>query len=151
MNKGLYIFYSGVDCTLPFTNSVDFILQNFGSFSPLVQLQDFSNVSRNFSAVSQKLLLSLNIKDWLKTHMEKLCECRSVKYHVICRWMLFLFSQWANWWNWCSILLLNQKTEETSSQESLTSFFKPPTETNLTTSSRLFRHRPERCLIQHYT
>uniref|UniRef100_A0A8C1ZK03 Mesothelin a n=1 Tax=Cyprinus carpio TaxID=7962 RepID=A0A8C1ZK03_CYPCA len=50
---------TGVDCTLPFTNSVDFILQNFGSFSPLVQLQDFSNVSRNFSAVDALPVLTM--------------------------------------------------------------------------------------------
>ncbi|KTG31562.1 hypothetical protein cypCar_00041258 [Cyprinus carpio] len=50
---------TGVDCTLPFTNSVDFILQNFGSFSPLVQLQDFSNFSRNFSAVDALPVLTM--------------------------------------------------------------------------------------------
>ncbi|XP_073713127.1 uncharacterized protein [Misgurnus anguillicaudatus] len=39
------------DCTL--NNSVDFILQNFGSFSAFAQLQDFYNLSLYFSAVSQ--------------------------------------------------------------------------------------------------
>lgn len=71
MNKGFHDFISGVDCTLPFNNSVDFILQNFGSFSPLVRIQEFSTFSRNFSAVSQKLLLSLNIKDTLTTRYAK--------------------------------------------------------------------------------
>ncbi|XP_051988667.1 uncharacterized protein mslna [Xyrauchen texanus] len=50
---------SGGDCTLPFNNSVDFILQNFGSFSPFALLQDFSNFSRNFSAVEAIPVLSL--------------------------------------------------------------------------------------------
>lgn len=59
MNTVFHYFNSGVDCTLPFNNSVDYILQNFGSFSPLAQLQDFYSFSRNFSAVSQLL----NIKD----------------------------------------------------------------------------------------
>ncbi len=66
MKKVFHYFNSGVDCTLPFNNSVDFILQNFGSFSPLAQLQDFSSFSRHFSAVSQKWFLSLDIKDFLK-------------------------------------------------------------------------------------
>ncbi|XP_058625899.1 uncharacterized protein mslna [Onychostoma macrolepis] len=50
---------TGVDCTLPFNNSVDFILQNFGSFSPLAQLQDFSSLSRNFSAVDAVSVLTM--------------------------------------------------------------------------------------------
>ncbi|XP_016414988.1 uncharacterized protein LOC107745597 [Sinocyclocheilus rhinocerous] len=50
---------TGVDCTLPFNNSVDFILQNFGSFSPLARLQDFSSFSRNFSAVDALPVLTL--------------------------------------------------------------------------------------------
>ncbi|XP_051570817.1 uncharacterized protein mslna [Myxocyprinus asiaticus] len=51
--------HSGGDCTLPFNNSVDFILQNFGSFSPFALLQDFSNFSHNFSAVEAIPVLSL--------------------------------------------------------------------------------------------
>ncbi|XP_016392400.1 uncharacterized protein LOC107727132 [Sinocyclocheilus rhinocerous] len=50
---------TGADCTLPFNNSVDFILQNFGSFSPLAQLQDFSSFSRNFSAVDALPVLTI--------------------------------------------------------------------------------------------
>ncbi|XP_059415122.1 uncharacterized protein LOC132149732 [Carassius carassius] len=51
---------TGVDCTLPFNNSVDFILQNFGSFSPLVRLQEFSTFSRNFSALDALPVLTLD-------------------------------------------------------------------------------------------
>ncbi|XP_043090611.1 uncharacterized protein LOC122341315 [Puntigrus tetrazona] len=50
---------TGIDCTLPFNNSVDFILQNFGSFSPLARLQDFSSFSRNFSAVDAVSVLTM--------------------------------------------------------------------------------------------
>ncbi|XP_016105313.1 uncharacterized protein [Sinocyclocheilus grahami] len=50
---------TGADCTLPFNNSVDFILQNFGSFSPLAQLQDFSSFSRNFSAADALPVLTI--------------------------------------------------------------------------------------------
>ncbi|XP_056091606.1 uncharacterized protein LOC130071023 [Rhinichthys klamathensis goyatoka] len=42
---------TSVDCTLPFNNSLDFILQNFGSFFQFAQLQVISKLSRNFSAV----------------------------------------------------------------------------------------------------
>ncbi|XP_077069477.1 uncharacterized protein mslna [Siphateles boraxobius] len=42
---------TSVDCTLPFNNSSDFILQNFGNFFPLAQLQVISKLSRNFSAL----------------------------------------------------------------------------------------------------
>ncbi|RXN16099.1 hypothetical protein ROHU_027707 [Labeo rohita] len=52
-------YNTGVQCTLPFNNSVDFILQNFGSFSPLALLQDFSSLSRNFSAVDALPVLTL--------------------------------------------------------------------------------------------
>ncbi|XP_052399699.1 uncharacterized protein LOC127946925 [Carassius gibelio] len=50
---------TGVDCTLPFNNSVDFILQNFGSFSPLVRIQEFSTFSRNFSALDALPVLTM--------------------------------------------------------------------------------------------
>ncbi|KAK2916614.1 hypothetical protein Q8A67_000988 [Cirrhinus molitorella] len=50
---------TGVECTLPFNNSVDYILQTFGSFYPLAQLQDFSTFSRNFSAVDALPILTL--------------------------------------------------------------------------------------------
>ncbi|XP_073712735.1 uncharacterized protein [Misgurnus anguillicaudatus] len=43
---------SGGDCTLPFNNSLDFILQNFGVFSHFAQLQDYYNLSSSFSAVT---------------------------------------------------------------------------------------------------
>ncbi|TRZ04294.1 hypothetical protein DNTS_003240 [Danionella cerebrum] len=49
----------GIDCTLPFNNSVDFIVKNFGSFSPFAQLQYFHNLSSNFSAVEALPVLTL--------------------------------------------------------------------------------------------
>nr|XP_021330389.1 mesothelin isoform X2 [Danio rerio] len=48
---------TSVDCTLAYNNSVNFILQNFGSFSQFAQLQFFTNLSLNFSAVSLTLLV----------------------------------------------------------------------------------------------
>ncbi|XP_067221288.1 uncharacterized protein [Chanodichthys erythropterus] len=50
---------TGVDCTLPFINSSDFVLQNFGNYFPLAQLQVISNLSRSFSAVDVLPLLTL--------------------------------------------------------------------------------------------
>ncbi|TRZ04288.1 hypothetical protein DNTS_003237, partial [Danionella cerebrum] len=50
---------SGIDCTLPFNNSVDFIVKNFGSFSPFAPLQLFHNLSSNFSAVEALPVLTL--------------------------------------------------------------------------------------------
>ncbi|XP_065113949.1 uncharacterized protein mslna [Paramisgurnus dabryanus] len=49
---------SGDNCTLPFSNSLDFILQNFGVFSPLAQLQDFYNLSGSFSALDALSVLT---------------------------------------------------------------------------------------------
>ncbi|XP_056310218.1 uncharacterized protein mslna [Danio aesculapii] len=50
---------TSLDCTLPSNNSVNFILQNFGSFSQFAQLQFFTNLSVNFSAVEAVPVLSL--------------------------------------------------------------------------------------------
>ncbi|XP_048049205.1 uncharacterized protein mslna isoform X2 [Megalobrama amblycephala] len=50
---------TGIDCTLPFISSSDFVLQNFGNFFPLAQLQVISNLSRSFSALDALSLLSL--------------------------------------------------------------------------------------------
>ncbi|XDV12687.1 hypothetical protein PO909_001284 [Leuciscus waleckii] len=49
---------TSVDCTLPFYNSSDFILQNFGGFFPFAQLQVISKLNRNFSAVDVLPLLT---------------------------------------------------------------------------------------------
>ncbi|TRZ04525.1 hypothetical protein DNTS_016466, partial [Danionella cerebrum] len=49
----------GIDCTLPFNNSVDFIVKNFGSFSPFAQLQFISSVNGHFSAVEALPVLTL--------------------------------------------------------------------------------------------
>ncbi|XP_051743670.1 uncharacterized protein mslna [Ctenopharyngodon idella] len=50
---------TGVDCTLPFISSSDFIQQNFGNYFQLAQLQVVSNLNRNFSALDVLPVLTL--------------------------------------------------------------------------------------------